>query len=58
MTTREEEIYCRECQGCGEVGCDGISSFLETHVRGKTNCLYENEFIEDIKITYDEDKNL
>ena len=48
----EEDIYCRECQGCGEVGCDGIRSFLEAHVRGKTNCLHEDSFIDDILWAY------
>lgn len=44
----EEEIYCPECGGCGYIGCDGIKSFLETHVKGKTNCLNEAIFIDEI----------
>ena len=48
----EEEIYCRECEGCGDVGCDGIAMFLEKHVRDKTNCLHEYSFIDDIIQTY------
>lgn len=50
----EDDYYCKVCEGCGEVGCDGIRGFLEKHVRGKTDCKYENEFIEDIILCYDE----
>lgn len=48
----EDEVYCKICRGCGEVGCDGIKSFLEKHVRGKTDCLYEDSFINDIEEFY------
>lgn len=51
-TKGEEDIYCKVCGGCGEVGCDGIKSFLEKHVRGKTDCLYEDSFINDIEEFY------
>ena len=44
--------YCHECKGCGEVGCDGIQTFLNKHVRGKTNCTYEESYIEDIVELY------
>lgn len=40
--------YCDTCGGCGEVGCDGVASFLEKHVRGKTDCKYEDAYIDDI----------
>lgn len=48
----EEDLYCPVCSGCGEVGCDGIRSFLEHHVRGKTDCKYEESYIEDIILAY------
>lgn len=48
--------YCKECGGCGEVGCDGIVAFLNKHVRGKTNCLYEEAYIEDIIQMYKEQR--
>ena len=44
--------YCENCGACGEVGCDGISHFLEKHVRGKTDCKYEEEFLQDIIDAY------
>jgi benzoyl-CoA reductase/2-hydroxyglutaryl-CoA dehydratase subunit BcrC/BadD/HgdB len=46
-------VYCKTCGGCGEVGCDGILDFLKDHVTGKTDCKYEEVFIDDIKETYD-----
>lgn len=48
----EEDIYCKGCNGCGYVGCDGIKSFLANHVKGKTDCLYEGSYIEDILEIY------
>lgn len=44
--------YCSVCSGCGEVGCDGIESFLKAHVIGKTNCKHEERYIADILSTY------
>ena len=44
----DDEIYCAECGTCGYVACCGIKSFLEHHVRGKTNCLNEDGMIDDI----------
>lgn len=48
----EESPYCDICEGCGEVGCDGIGAFLEKHVRGNTQCRYEEAFIADIIWAY------
>jgi len=48
------EIYCRSCGGCGEVGCDGIEGFLNKHVKGQTDCFYEESYIRDIIDTYKE----
>lgn len=44
----EDEFYCKECGGCGYIGCCGIRHFLEVHVKGKTSCLNEEAFIADI----------
>lgn len=44
--------YCDVCHGCGEVGCDGIESFLIRHVVGKTNCKHEQSYVDDIRNTY------
>lgn len=41
--------YCEKCGHCGEIGCCGIKSFLEEHVRGKTNCRYEDEILDEIE---------
>jgi hypothetical protein len=46
--------YCCECGGCGEVGCDGILSFIKHHVEGKTNCKYESSYIEEFIKNYNE----
>lgn len=43
-----ESMYCPKCGGCGYVGCCGIQQFLETHVRGKTDCTEEAGFIQEI----------
>lgn len=45
------QVYCEHCGGCGFIGCDGIVGFLKEHVLGKTNCLNEDMFINEI-ITY------
>ncbi len=44
--------YCKHCNGCGYTGCDGIKTFLEVHVKNKTNCEYEDMYLEDILQTY------
>ena len=45
------EVYCKHCGGCGFIGCDGVVGFLKHHVLGKTDCLNEDMFINEI-ITY------
>lgn len=52
----EEDIpspYCEKCGHCGEIGCCGITTFLENHVRGKTDCMYEDEIIDEIEEWFD-----
>lgn len=41
--------YCEKCCHCGEIGCCGIKSFLEEHARGKTDCMYEDEILDEIE---------
>lgn len=41
-------VYCPRCGSCGEEGCCGIERFLNTHVKGKTTCLHEEQMIEEI----------
>lgn len=41
--------YCPICGGCGYIGCDGVESFLDDHVKGQTSCTNEGMFISDIK---------
>ena len=55
-TIEDGDIYCPECNGCGYIGCCGIRSFLEEHVKGKTNCTEEDGFIAEI-IAYVEADN-
>lgn len=45
----EDPIYCPVCEHCGETGCCGYINFLEKHVRGKTNCLYEETILDDLE---------
>ena len=45
----ENPIYCPKCDHCGETGCCGFIGFLEKHVRGKTDCLYETEILNDLE---------
>lgn len=45
----EDPVYCPTCDHCGETGCCGFVGFLEKHVRGKTNCLYETEILNDLE---------
>lgn len=52
----EEDIpspYCKKCGHCGEIGCCGITTFLENHVRGKTDCMYEDEILDEIEEWFD-----
>lgn len=51
----DSEIYCEKCGGCGYIGCDGIKHFLKVHVEGKTDCLNEDSFIQEIIECVDED---
>ena len=49
---KEDDIpstYCPICEHCGEIECCGVATFLENHVRGKTNCMYEDEIIDEIE---------
>lgn len=46
--------YCKDCGGCGEVGCDGIKSFLKAHIKNKTTCEWEDAYLEDILEVYKE----
>lgn len=41
--------YCPICGGCGYIGCDGVESFLNDHVKGQTTCTNEEMFISEIK---------
>ena len=54
----DESPYCSGCGGCGEVPCDGIKTFLVNHVKGKTDCKYEDAYIADIIESYEELKKL
>ena len=45
----EDPIYCPVCNHCGETGCCGYIDFLEKHVRGKTNCIYEEQILNDLE---------
>lgn len=50
----EYSSYCPDCGHCGFIDCDGVESFLEQHVRGKTTCQYEDMVIEEIKLLFEE----
>ena len=54
----DTDTYCNKCGGCGIVACDGITAFLDTHVRGKTDCTQEASFIAEIIEALDEDAEL
>ena len=45
--------YCPVCGHCGETGCCGVKCFLEEHVRGKTNCMHEDQIIDEIEEFYE-----
>lgn len=55
-----ESPYCPVCGHCGELGCCGIETFLENHVRGKTDCWYEDAIIDEIEEFFEfyKDKNI
>ena len=40
--------YCPVCGTCGYTGCCGVKSFLEKHVKGKTNCINEDVMIDEM----------
>ncbi len=46
--------YCNTCRSCGITECCGIENFLYKHVKGKTNCLYEQDIIENIIEKYED----
>src|SRR3990167_4019514 len=48
QTVESCDLYCLHCGGCGFAGCCGIRAFLEKHVRGKTDCMYEAGYIAEI----------
>lgn len=48
-----DDIYCPECGHCGDIGCCGIKGFIEHHVRGKTNCLHEEEVLDELLEMFD-----
>jgi hypothetical protein len=54
---REEEFYCKHCGTCGYVDCCGVEDFLNAHVKGKTNCLYEPLIISEIMELYQDRKD-
>lgn len=45
----ENPVYCPVCDHCGETGCCGFIGFLEKHVRGKTDCIYEDQILDDLE---------
>lgn len=45
----ENPVYCPVCEHCGETGCCGFIGFLEKHVRGKTDCLYEDVILDELE---------
>lgn len=45
----EDPVYCPVCEHCGETGCCGYIGFLEKHVRGKTDCIHEEEILNDLE---------
>lgn len=45
----EQSPYCEVCGTCGYIECCGIDSFIENHIKGKTNCKNEEFIIEDLR---------
>lgn len=45
---KEESPYCEICGHCGEIGCCGIETFINNHIKGKTNCKNEDFVIYDL----------
>ena len=50
------DCYCPICNGCGEIYCDGVDTFLEKHVRGITTCTEEDSFIDQIEELWEDYK--
>ena len=48
--------YCDICGGCGYIECDSIYAFLRKHVKGKTNCKHESQFISELEWLWEEYK--
>lgn len=45
----EESPYCDICGTCGYIDCCGIDSFIDEHIKGKTNCKNEATIICELK---------
>lgn len=45
---QKDELICPTCNSCGFIDCCGVKDFLDNHIKGKTNCLYETFIIHDI----------
>lgn len=48
MAINPKNVYCEICGSCGIEGCCPVERFIRDHVKGKTNCLYEDTYIEEI----------
>lgn len=55
---KKEEVhdgYCPVCNSCGVEGCCKlIPHFIDKHIRGKSGCKYEDEYISEIEYCYNE----
>lgn len=40
--------YCETCGTCGYIGCCGVRSFIDEHIKGKTNCKNEDLIISEL----------
>lgn len=40
--------YCEVCGHCGYIECCGIDTFIDKHIKGKTNCKNEEGIITDL----------
>lgn len=45
---QKDELICPTCNSCGFIDCCGVKDFLDNHIKGKTNCLYEEDIMNDI----------
>lgn len=45
----EKSPYCEICGHCGDIGCCGISNFIDKHIKGKTNCKNEEIVISELE---------